>query len=231
MHSQKQEGFAHMAILVPVILIVVLGAVLWRVITTQQEKDKAQMQAQQEAAQTSVPILSTEEQEALKAADGDIPPTPEQAPTVATTQSNPPKPVNNSTTGAVSVPKPTSTPQPSTTTPTPTIQRPTAEFCTQKNGASFTNVWFTGNSTYTYDGYAWEGGYSYSLPRVSKTETGTPLFNYDTMQTFDVVAYGTQPQWAICSKPGYVMVYYTVPNSPYTFNALAEYGHLSLQQP
>lgn len=233
MNSQKQNGFAHPLILVPIILVVVIGVIAWRVVSNE-DKQKARLQTtQQEDLTSPVPALSAEEQEKLKAQDGDIPPTAEQAPAVATTQDTPPKPVNNSTTGAASVPAPNPpapTSQPSTT-PAPTTQRPTAEFCAQKDGASFTNVWFTGNGTYTYDGYAWENGYSYSLPRASKTETGTPLLNYDTMQIFDVVAYGTQPQWAICSKPGYVMVYYTVPNSPYTFNVLAEYGHLSLQQP
>lgn len=228
---QKQNGFAH-ALIIPVILIIIVGLIVWRVVSVEQDKQKAQLQNQQETT-APIPTLSADEQEALKAQDGDLPPTPEQTPSAATTQTTPKPPVNNATTGAASAPAPqppASAPQPSAP-PAPTVQRPTAEFCAQKNGASFTNVWFTGNGTYTYDGYAWENGYSYSLPRVSKTETGTPLFNYDTMQTFDVVAYGTQPQWAVCSKAGYVMVYYTVPNSPYTFNALAEYGHLSLQQP
>lgn len=241
MSTKKESGFAHIAIIVPAIIVLVIGLVGWRVVTTQQERQSAQTRTgENSAAPTSIEKLSLEEQEKLKAATGNLPPTAETTPTVATTTTTPPKPVNNSTTGAAApapapAPTPAASPAPTTTTPpppAPTVQRPTAEFCAQKDGNSFTNVWFTGTSSYTYDGYAWESGYSYTMPRVSKTESGTPLYSYDSMQIFDVVAYGTQPQWAICSdKPGYVMVYYSVPSSPYTFNVLAKFEHLSLQQP
>jgi hypothetical protein len=244
MHISKEKGFAHVYLILAIVVILAVGAIGWRIFDKKQQGEKsAQLQSQQEAEGETIAKLSAEEQEKLKAKNGDIPPTAENAPAVATTKETPPKPVDNTTKGAVTQTQkataapslsesstPTAAPAP-TTPSAPTVLRPTAEFCAQKNGASFTNVWFTGTGTYTYDGYAWENGYSYSLPRISKTETGTPLRNYDTMQIFDVVEYGTQPAWAICSKAGYVMVYYTVPNSPYTFNVLAEYGHLSLQQP
>lgn len=238
MYRLKEKGFAHAIIIVPVLVVAVIGAISWRVVISQQEKQNAQSEVKQgtSANTPTVPVLNAQEQEKLKTTNGTLSPTPESTPQVATTKATPPKPVNNSTNGAVATPNvapPATTTTPVPTPATPSVQRPTAEFCAQKDGASFTNVWFTGTGTYTYDGYAWEEtGYSYSLPRVSKTETGTPLRNYDSMQIFDVVAHGTKPQWAICSdKGGYVMVYYTVPNSPYTFNVLAEYGHLSLQQP
>lgn len=240
MNTSKEKGFAHVLLLVTVIVVLAVAAIGWRISTVmQQDKKNAQLQTQQDQKNGDKPItrLSGKEQEELKAKNGGIPPTAESAPAVATTKTTPPKPVDNSTTGTTSQPQPKPAPSTTPSSPAaapaaPTVLRPTAEFCAQKDGASFTNVWFTGTGTYTYDGYAWESGYSYTLPRVSKTETGTPLRNYDSMQIFDVVEYGTQPSWAHCSqKSGYVMVYYSVPNSPYTFNVLAEYGHLSLQQP
>lgn len=240
MYTSNEKGFAHVCLLVAVIVVLAVGAIGWRVNNIRQQKN-AQSQTQQEADKQAIAKLSLEEQEELKIKNGDIPPTAESTPTVASTKEAIPKPVSNTTEGAVSqtqnaasvpVGSTTQASPPVAATTAPTVLRPTAEFCAQKNGASFTNVWFTGTGTYTYDGYAWENGYSYSLPRVSKTETGTPLRNYDGMHIFDVVEYGTQPQWATCSdKAGYVMVYYSVPSSPYTFNVLAEYGHLSLQQP
>lgn len=233
MNKHIEKGFTHSLLLVVLVVIATIGLVGWRIASVQQKKESSQQQTAKDEEGQPIQKLSSEEQQELKAQNGDIPPTAETTPAVATTKTTPPKPVNNSNSGTTSPAQQTpATPPNSSSPPAPSVLRPTAEFCAQKNGASFTNVWFTGTGTYTYDGYAWENGYSYSLPRVSKTETGTPLRNYDTMQIFDVVEYGTQPKWAICSdKAGYVMVYYSVPNSPYTFNVLAEYGHLSLQQP
>jgi hypothetical protein len=241
--SADQRGIAHLAIItLCVVVVAVVAFAAWRVqdVSKQANTDKTK----NPASQTAEIDLQAEDLEKKAAATA---PTNDNTPAAVTTQTKPTTPINNATTGAKPTPKPASpTAQPTPTaapapapasapTPNPapaTISQPTAQFCAQKNGNSFTNIWLTGNASYTYDGYQWENGYSFSLPRVSKTETGTPVYNSDSMTIFDVLTYGTQPSWAICSeKAGYVMVYYSVPNSPYTFNVLAKFEHLSLTQP
>jgi Tfp pilus assembly protein PilV len=230
----NQRGFAMLPVmLVAALLFGLAGFGGWRVYQSQNSKNlQSQAQANGRSLSDSRSTDLKEEQ-ALQEKIATTKPKDISAPgnSSATTITTPPAPVKNTTSGT-SQQTTNKPPASQSTTPVSNITRPTAEFCAQKNGNTFTNVWLTGSSSYTYQGYQWENGYSYSLPQVSKTETGTPLRNYDSMQIFDVLPYGSQPQWAHCSdKAGYIMYYYSVPNSAYVFNVLAAFEHVSLTQP
>ncbi|MDB5171106.1 MAG: hypothetical protein JWO35_800 [Candidatus Saccharibacteria bacterium] len=242
--DRTSAGFISAHIIVIAALVVgVSGVGLSRVYQAQQDKKLSQQtQANGKIASADKLKVSTQKANELQTKDTPVP-TAKNSPSTTSTPTKPATPVNNSTTGAVKKAVPaTTSPTPATTTPTvtttappvaaSTITRPTTAFCAQKDGNSFTNVWLTNNTAYTYQGYEWENGYSLTLPMVAKAETGTPLRNYDSMQIFDVLPYMSKPKWATCSdKAGYIMYYYSVPNSPYTFNVLAEFGHVSLTQP
>lgn len=225
-----QSGFALLPVIALFTAAVAISAVTWRVHDTQQrarldKQNQATLQAAQ-IAQDSIKSLDHKsivnesvkgqktEQASPESAKQEDKAISGSKPPVATT-TKPATPTNNSTTGAA--PKPPSS-----------ITRPTAEFCAQKKGGTFTNAWLTDNNQYTYQ--VWDSGQS---KLINKTETGTPAKNSDTMNIVDVIPHLTKPSWAHCSeKAGFVMIYYTPGGSdPYTYNLLVAFAHISLSQP
>lgn len=228
MTKQGQRGFATFeVILVVIVLVAITGFAAWRIIGNKQDDTQKNLvsgpltsEDRQRLEETTAE--STEAQTTTTASGGNAASTPTSSGQATT--NNAKKTTTNST------PAPTTqntSPQPTTTPPSAPApsNRPTAEFCQQKNGASFTNAWAIDNSSHTYQ--VWENG-----GWVNKTETGTAARNFDTMQIVGVIPYLKQAAWAICSeKAGYITFYYRPTGSVYTYNWLVAYEHISIVQP
>ena len=231
MTSKKQHGFATIEIVVVVVILVLItGFAIWRIQSSKQDSEQKNLISGS---------LTTEDRERLEAntstADAASPADNSPSSTPAPSSPSNPNPSNANTsagqqnqsqnTNTSTSTTQTTTPPPASTPPAVSNNRPTAEFCKQKDGDSFTNAWVTDNSSHTYQ--IWENG-----GWVSKTETGTAARNYDTMQVVGVIPYHTRAAWAICNdKAGYIMFYYKPGGSVYTYNWLVPFEHITLVQP
>ena len=235
MTKNKQLGFATLEIIIiVVVLAAITGLAIWRITSSRQNANQKNFvsgpltQEDRQRLEDSGEITTTEASPQNTSTNNNqstsTSPTSNQAsPTSASnsSSSNQSTSQNTSQTNQQSSANQSSPPA-APSTPVAS-NRPTAEFCAQKNGGNF-SVWAADNSNHTYQ--VWENG-----GWVNKTETGTAGRNFDTMQVVGVIPYAKKAEWANCSeKAGYVMFYYKPSGSAYTYNWLVPFEHASLVQ-
>lgn len=232
MTKNEQHGFATFEIILVIIaLVLITGFAAWRIASNNNDAQKNlisgpltsedRLRLEELAVDTTTPAAGN----STATTDGPSSQNPNASTNSssnnATSSNTQPTQSSPQSTSPAQSP-PTSPSAPATTAPS---NRPTTEFCKQKDGASFTNVWAVENATHTYQ--VWENG-----GWVNKSETGTAARNYDTMQIVGIIPYVTRAAWATCSdKAGYIMFYYQPSGSVYTYNWLVPFEYVSLVQP